>query len=116
MAATTAQQNTIPPDPQPQQQQQQQQRQQATTATTNQQQQTSSTIITDETRRDVGVPGFWANGRYCIFDVRITDTDARSHGRKDPQKVIADQEKEKKDKYLKACLERRKDFTPWSTQ
>ena len=56
--------------------------------------------------------GFWANGRQCIFDVRITDTDARSYRRKDPQKVIADQEKERKDKYLNACLERRKDFTP----
>ena len=56
--------------------------------------------------------GFWANGHQCIFDVRITDTDARSYRRKNPQKVIADQEKEKKDKYLNACLERRKDFTP----
>ena len=63
-------------------------------------------------RGDVGVHGFWERGRPCIFDVRITDTDARSHRNKDVSKVLAAQEKEKKDKYLKTCHEMRKDFTP----
>ena len=63
-------------------------------------------------RGDVEVHGFWERGRPCIFDVRITDTDARSHQNKDVSKVLAAQEKEKKDKYLKACHEMRKDFTP----
>ena len=63
-------------------------------------------------RGDAEVHGFWERGRPCIFDVRITDTDAQSYCNKDVPKVLAAQEKEKKDKYLKACHEMRKDFTP----
>ena len=59
----------------------------------------------DETRGDFGIHGFWERGRLCIFDVRITDTDARSHRHKAHEKVLADQEKEEKDKYLTTCHE-----------
>ena len=59
-----------------------------------------------------GVYGFWKPGRLCIFDIRITDTDARSYRHKCPHKVLADQEEEKKKKYLDTCHELRKDFTP----
>lgn len=91
--------------------QQQRQQQQSRQAGQQQQQSTSSSNV-DETRGDVGVHGFWQRGRPAIFDVRITDTDCRSHRHKAPDKVLADQEKEKKNKYLDACHERRKDFTP----
>jgi hypothetical protein len=37
---------------------------------------------------------------------------SRSYRNKDYQKVLAQQEKEKKNQYLCPCLERRKDFTP----
>ncbi len=40
------------------------------------------------------------------------DTDARSYCRKNFEKVLEQQEKEKKDKCLRNCLEMRKDFTP----
>ena len=63
-------------------------------------------------RGDVGCHGFWQRGRYAIFDIRITDTDARSARNRDYSKVISAQEKEKKDKYLDSCLQQRKDFTP----
>ena len=43
---------------------------------------------------------------------RITDTQSRSYRNKDYQKVLAQQEKEKKNQYLRPCLEMRKDFTP----
>ena len=59
--------------------------------------------ITGE-RRDAGVHGFWERGRPCIFNVRITDTDARSYRN--------NKEKEKKDRYLQSCHAIRKDFTP----
>ena len=61
---------------------------------------------------DTACYGFWACQRDCIFDVRITDTDARSYRNKDYEKFIAAQEKEKKDKYLRPYQEHRKDFTP----
>ncbi len=66
----------------------------------------------DETRGDVGVHGFWSRNKECIFDFRVTDLDARSHRNTAPNKVLDNQEKEKKDKYLSACHERRKDFMP----
>ena len=44
--------------------------------------------------------------------MRITDTQSRSYRNKDYQKVLAQQEKEKKNQYLCPCLEMRKDFTP----
>ena len=56
--------------------------------------------------------GFCERGRTTIFDMRITDTDARSHRKKEFAKVLEQHKKEKKDKYLQNCLEMRKDFTP----
>jgi hypothetical protein len=47
-----------------------------------------------------------------IFDVRVTDTDAPYHQGQDPHKILAKHEKEKKDKYVDACLARRRTFTP----
>ena len=66
-----------------------------------------------EERGDASCYAFWQRGRDCIFDVRITDTEARSHRNKYPKKVLAQQEKEKKKKYLNTCHELRKDFTPY---
>ena len=63
-------------------------------------------------RGDAGVHGFWQRQRMAIFDVRITDTDARSARGRDYTKILAAHEKEKKDKYLDPCHQMRKDFTP----
>jgi hypothetical protein len=67
---------------------------------------------TTEERGDAAVHGFWQRCRTTIFDVRITDTDARSARGRDFAKVLAAHEKEKKNKYLQPCLQMRKDFTP----
>jgi hypothetical protein len=60
-----------------------------------------------ELRGDIGVHGFWRRGAAAIFDVCVTDTDAPYH-----HKILAKNEKEKKDKYVDACLARRGTFTP----
>jgi hypothetical protein len=65
-----------------------------------------------ELRGDVAAHGFWRRGATAIFDIRITDTDAQSNRSKPPKKVLAIQEKEKKDKYVEPCLARRRQFTP----
>ena len=65
-----------------------------------------------ELRGDVAVRGFWARNTTAIFDVRITDTDARTYNGADPAVVPARHEKWKKAKYLQACLDRRRQFTP----
>ena len=89
------------------------QRQQRTT----QQQQPSEASPTRVTvpeaqRADVGIHSFWQRGRATLFDVRVTDTHARSHRHRAPDKVLAAMEKEKKAKDLRQCHELRKDFTP----
>ena len=66
----------------------------------------------DELRGDVGARGFWKRGVESIFDVRIVDTDCKSHMKTAPNKVLARQEKQKKSKYLQHCLDARKTFTP----
>jgi hypothetical protein len=63
-------------------------------------------------RGDVAAHGFWQRGTTTIFDIRVTDTDSRSHRNKDPTKVLAKQAKEKKDKYSDACTQARRHFTP----
>ncbi len=110
-------QTTTPPatqlqQQQPQQQQQRQPRQSQQQRGQGQQQEQSTLDSIDGKRGDVGIYGFWSPGRQAIFDVRVTDTDARSHRHKGLDKVLAGQEKEKKDKYLRRCHELRKDFTP----
>ena len=66
-------------------------------------------------RGDLAIRGFWEKQTECIFDVRITNTDAlsRIEQSKSVKGCLEAQEKEKKDKYLKSCLERRRHFTPF---
>jgi hypothetical protein len=49
----------------------------------------------------------------CIIDVRITDLDAKSNCSRDPMKVLAVHEREKKKTYLEPCLEQRRHFNPF---
>jgi hypothetical protein len=65
-----------------------------------------------ELRGNVGIHGLWRHGATAIFDVHVTDTNAPYHRGQDPHKILAKQEKEKKDKYAEACLVRRRTFTP----
>ena len=68
--------------------------------------------VPPEHRGDVAAHGFWQRGTTAVFDIRITDTEAPTYRRMDPAKVLKKHEKEKKDKYLEACLARRRQFTP----
>ncbi len=62
---------------------------------------------------DLLIRGLWSRGTDCIIDVRVTDTDAKSYRSKDPAKVLEAQEREKKKKYLQACLGQRRNFIPF---
>ena len=55
-----------------------------------------STDPLPELRGDVSVRNFWKRGQEAIFDVRITDTEAKSYCGQDPDKILARHEKEKK--------------------
>ena len=65
-----------------------------------------------EDRGDVACHGFWKRGTTTIFDLRVVDLGAPTYRGSKPQKVLARHEKDKKKKYLDACLERRRHFTP----
>ena len=65
-----------------------------------------------ELRGDVSVHGFWSRGTTTIFDIRVTDTNARSQRNADPHRVLTRHVKEKKAKYGALCLARRRHFTP----
>ena len=58
---------------------------------------------------DLAVKGVWSPQVDVLFDIRVTDTDTSFYGDQTPMKRA---EAEKKEKYLKACEERRVLFTP----
>jgi hypothetical protein len=47
-----------------------------------------------------------------IVDVQVTDMVAKSYWSRDPNKVLATQEREQKKKHLQSCLKQHKHFTP----
>ena len=67
---------------------------------------------TDILVADLSVRGAWQPQVTALFDVRIVDTDAPSYLGKFPEAVLKDAEREKKNKFPKACEERHASFTP----
>ena len=65
-----------------------------------------------ESRADVSSHGFWKQWTTAMFDIRIVNLDTRSYLCMTPENYFAKAEKENKDLYLQACLERRRTFTP----
>ena len=74
--------------------------------------QTGRNAVGDGARGNVAVHGLWKKQETCVLDIRITDTDAKSYSGSSLRKVLEKAAKAKKDKYLDACLERRRSFVP----
>jgi len=70
----------------------------------------STTTIAD--RGDIAAHGFWNRGTTTVFDIRVTDVDSPSYRGSPAARVLLNQEKAKKGKYLQACLAQRRHFTP----
>ena len=68
-------------------------------------------VVPAELRSDVSAHGFWKRGTTAMFDIRIVNLNAGSYLSMMPEKALANAEKEKKDLYLQAFLERRRTFT-----
>ena len=64
-----------------------------------------------ELRADVSVHRFWKRGTTAMFYIRIVNLYAVSYLPVKLEKALAKEEKEKKDLYPQACLERRHTFT-----
>ena len=74
---------------------------------------TADVEATNRNRGDVLIRGLWERGTDCIIDVRVTDTNAKSVIRRNPEDVLEAQEREKMKKHLKACQDQRRHFTPF---
>ena len=59
-----------------------------------------------ESRADVGAHDFLKRGSISMFDIRIVDIDASSYLHMTPKKSLAKAEKNNKELYLQACMER----------
>jgi hypothetical protein len=80
---------------------------------TNHQEPTTQEAAPKDKQGDLLIQDFWTRGTDCILDVHVTDTDAESYCKRPPAKVLESQEREKKHKYLKNCLEQQHHFTPF---
>ena len=69
-------------------------------------------VVPAESRADISAHGFWKRGTTAMFDIRIVNLDAVSYLRMTPEKALAKAEKENKELYPQACLERRRNFNP----
>ena len=67
----------------------------------------------DGDRGDILFRGMWKNQHETIIDIRVTDTDANAYKHSNPYEVLRRQEKEKRKKYLRPCLEQRRSFVPF---
>ena len=63
-------------------------------------------------RGDVAIQGLWKRGKTCILDICVTDTDAKAYRHLSSRAVLEGAARVKKAKYLQACLDQRRTFTP----
>ena len=71
--------------------------------------------ITNFPREDQGdllVRGLWSKRQYCVIDVRITDINDKTQYHIKLEAVLRKNQKENKNKYIKACIAYFHDFTP----
>ena len=67
----------------------------------------------DGARGDLSAHGLWKRGETTVLDIKVMDTDAPSYkSTADAKKVLERAARQKKTKYLGACLERRRSFMP----
>jgi hypothetical protein len=83
------------------------------TPNANQKTNTQHPIANDSKRGDILIRGLFERGTECIIDVRVTDLDCKSSRNTDPDKVLKRHERQKKAKYLQACLKQRRSFVPF---
>ena len=67
--------------------------------------------VTAELRADASAHGLWKRGITAMFDIQIVNLGAGSYLRMMPEEALEKAEKENKDLYLQACLERIRNFT-----
>lgn len=64
-------------------------------------------------RENLLVRGLWDKNTGCVLDIRVTDTYQPAHRGSTPEKVVAAQERTKKNMYQARCFENRRNFVPY---
>ena len=64
-----------------------------------------------EQKGDILIRDLWQNRTDSIHDMRVVNTDAKSHSTKPPEKCLQEAERGKKRMYLEACLQQRRHFS-----
>ena len=65
-----------------------------------------------ELRGDVAVTNFWTRERTTIFDIQVVCPHAAAYAGRTVHSLLKRAQEVKKSKYLQACLDQRRDFTP----
>ena len=66
-----------------------------------------------EPKGDLIIRDPWQKGTDSVHDMRVVNTDALTHRKKDPEKSLHEAERGKKNMYLEACLQQRQHFYPF---
>ena len=64
-------------------------------------------------RGDIMCRGFYERGTDLIIDVRVVDADSRSYRTQAVIKILKEQERRKRNLYLRKCLDQRRHFAPY---
>ena len=66
-----------------------------------------------EEKGDLLIRDIWTQGKDSIHNMHVVNTDTVSYQSKIPDKCLGTAEREKKRKYLNACLNEHRQFTPF---
>ena len=66
-----------------------------------------------EQKGDLLIRDLWNNWTYSVHDMRVVNTDAKTHSVKTPEKCLQGVGRGKKRVYLEACLQQRRHFSPF---
>ena len=66
-----------------------------------------------EHKGDLLICDLWQQGTDSVHNMRVVNTDALTYMTKDPERFMHKAERKKKQKYLEACLQQRRHFSPF---
>ena len=66
-----------------------------------------------EQKEDLLIRGIWQNSTDSVHDMRVMNTDAKTHFVKTPEKCLQEAERGKKRMYLEACFQQGKHLSPF---
>ena len=69
-----------------------------------------------EHKGDLLIRDLWQNGMDSVHGMRVVNTDAKSHSDKTPENYLQEAERGKKWRYLDACIQQRRHFSPFLPQ